>query len=316
MIIDSHLHIGLNNWTEEVLIKYLDENEIDKAWILTWDEEKPIAPLYYLPLDIEVVKKAYKNHPQRIVPFYAPDPGRSDWKMRLTKAIDQGFAGCGELKVSYNWNDPVMKPMLEFLDHKKLPLIFHMEASRKIFIPKRDFGADWLFKRLINERFNGKSANSILRLQNSGFLYEYLNSRLLDFPGYLMDFHHLEHAVKTYSNITYIAHGPHAWNNFSKPEKEYLFHQDGKFTGPGKLWKMLEKHENFYCDLSGYSGYNALSRDLNATKEFMETLSSKLLFGTDNMNMGLHTLVNDLDLQSDLKDQIMFKNALRILDSQ
>jgi predicted TIM-barrel fold metal-dependent hydrolase len=316
VIIDSHLHIGLNGWTEDVLIKYLDDNEIDQAWILTWDEEKPVAPLYYVPLDIDVVKKAHKNHPDRVVPFYAPDPGRKDWELRLNEAIDLGFVGCGELKVSYNWNDPVMEALLEYLDNKKLPLIFHMERSRDIFIPKKDTGADWLFKRLINERFNGKSTQLIHRLKkNIGFLDGYLNKRQVEFPGYLLDFKQLENAVSTYSNIRFIAHGPHTWNNFSQIKKEYLFHQDGKIIGKGKLWKMLEEHSNFFCDLSGFSGYNALSRDLIVTKEFLGELNYKLLFGTDNMNMGLLQLLNKLDLQEDQMEQIMFKNARRILAS-
>ena len=136
MIIDSHLHIGLNGWNEDVLMRYLDEHEISKAWVLTWDEQKPVAPIYYSPLDIGVVKKAYKNHPERIVPFYAPDPGRKDWKEKLIKSLDEGFAGCGELKVSYRWDHPQMIPLLEFLDNRKLPLVFHMERSRKIFIPE------------------------------------------------------------------------------------------------------------------------------------------------------------------------------------
>lgn len=80
MIIDTHLHIGLNGWTDDSLIKYLDENQIAKAWILTWDEQNPIAPEYYIPLDIDKVSKAFKKYPDRIVPFYAPDPGRPDWK--------------------------------------------------------------------------------------------------------------------------------------------------------------------------------------------------------------------------------------------
>ncbi|MDA3821888.1 MAG: hypothetical protein PF450_04645 [Bacteroidales bacterium] len=317
MIIDSHLHIGLNGWTEDVLLKYLDDNEIDQAWILTWDEEKPATPLYYVPLDIDVVKTAFKNHPDRIVPFYAPDPGRRDWEQKLSKALDQGFAGCGELKVSYRWDDPAMESLLAYLDTKKLPLIFHMERPRDIFIPKKDAGADWLFKRLINERFNGKSAHLIQELKkNIGFLNGYLNNRQVKFPGYLQDITALENAVKTYSNVRFIAHGPHVWNNFSQIRKEYLFHQDGKFTGKGKLWEMLEEHNNFFCDLSGFSGYNALNRNLVVTKKFLEELNLKLLFGTDNMNMGLLDLLKRLDLHEDQLTPILFENARRILDRQ
>ena len=114
--------------------------------------------MYYQSLDIDLVRKAFKNSPDRIVPFYAPDPARPDWKERLSDCLNDGFAGCGELKVPYNWNDERIIPLLEFLNNNDLPLIFHMERGRNIFVPERDRGADWLFKRLINERFNGRSA--------------------------------------------------------------------------------------------------------------------------------------------------------------
>ncbi len=314
MIIDSHLHIGLNNWTEDYLLKYLDSNGIEKAWILTWDEYEPVAPLYYIPLDIEIVRKAFRNHPDRIVPFYAPDPKRADWKAKLSKCLDEGFAGCGELKVPYSWDNPLMQSLLEFLDDKGLPLIFHMERARKIFIPRRDSGADWLFKRLINERFNGSSAYLIEALKSkTGFLNAYLNSREVDFPGYLLDLGGLEEAAKKYSQIQFIMHGPHIWNNFSRPKKEYLFHQSGKFQGPGIIWDLLESQDNIYCDISGFSGFNALKRDVNVTREFLNTFHKKLLFGTDNSEMGLLKFIKDLDIESGKINNILYRNAEHIL---
>ena len=271
MITDAHLHIGLNNWTEDTLIRYLDNHEIAKAWILTWEEEDPVAPEYYIPLDIDTVRKAFRNHPDRIVPFYAPDPGRKEWKESLTRHLDDGFAGCGELKVPYRWNDPVMLPLLDFINERKLPLIFHMERARKIFVPQKDAGADWLFKRLINERFNGRTAHLIHNLPRiTGIVSRYLERREIDFPGYLLDFKELSAAANTYTDIRFIAHGPHAWNHFSTVSKEHLFFQKGRFMGPGKLWELLENHPNIFCDLSGLSGFNALSRSLPDTRNFLD----------------------------------------------
>ncbi|MEX0987671.1 MAG: amidohydrolase family protein [Bacteroidales bacterium] len=313
MVIDSHLHIGLNNWTERSLLNYLDKQGIEKAWILTWDEYNPSVPIYYLPLDIEVVRTAFKNNPDRIIPFYAPDPARADWKERLSGCLDEGFAGCGELKVPYKWNDDRMIPLMEFLDRNKLPLIFHMERSRNIFIPRSESGADWLFKRLINERFNGKSAHMLERLAGRiGILKKYLDSRMIRFPGYLLDMDQLEDTVKTFSGITFIGHGPHFWNHFSIPVREYLFHQKGQINGRGVTWKMLENYNNFYCDLSGLSGYNAISRDLNFSREFLNRFSEKILFGTDNMDLGLRDLLNRMELDSEKLDRILYRNARAI----
>ncbi|MEX0983100.1 MAG: hypothetical protein WD577_03280 [Bacteroidales bacterium] len=313
MVIDAHLHIGLNNWTESSLLNYLDEKGIEKAWILTWDEYKPLVPMYYQSLDIDLVRKAFKNSPDRIVPFYAPDPARPDWKKRLSNCLNDGFAGCGELKVPYNWNDERIIPLLEFLNHNKLPLIFHMERGRNIFVPKRDRGADWLFKRLINERFNGRSAHLIEQLKNgTGFLKRYLDNRMVRFPGYLLDFNTLEEVITRYRSIRFIAHGPHIWNHFSSPEKEYLFHQKGMTSGKGIIWRLLESHDNLFCDISGFSGFIALNRDHIFTREFLSSLHKKVLFGTDNGDHGLQEFIAGLGLDKEKLENIYYRNAQAI----
>ncbi len=310
MVIDAHLHIGLNKWTESSLFDYLDQNGIEKAWILTWDEHNPIVPAYYQSLDITEVKRVFKKHPDRIVPFYAPDPSRHDWKARLSDCLNEGFAGCGELKVPLNWNDPKLVPLLDFLDQNRLPLIFHMERARNIFIPKRDRGADWLFKRLINERFNGKSAHLIEKVsEKTGILKGYLDSRMVHFPGYLNGFDSLEEALKQYRSIQFIAHGPHIWNHFSVPQKEYLFHQTGKTGGKGETWRLMEQYDNLSCDLSGYSGFNALKRDRSFTLAFLNSMHKKLLFGTDNNGPDLQSFLNELDIEKEKLDNIFHRNA-------
>lgn len=314
MLIDSHLHIGLNNWTEDYLLNYLDTNKIDKAWILTWEESNPEVPEHYIPLDIEMVKKAYKNHPDRIVPFYAPDPGREKWKEDLQACLDAGFAGCAELKVSCRWDDPKIISLLEFLDQKKLPLIFHMERPREIFMPLKERGLDWLMQRLINDKYNGKSAHIIEGIsRNTGLLRKYLSNGLVDFSGYLLDFEALEKAIISFKGITFIGHGPHIWNHYSLPEKDYLFHQKGKFIEKGVIWRLLEEHPNFYCDISGFSGFNAMNRDPQIAKEFLTVNASKILFGTDNMEFGLHSLVESLGIERDKLAHIYYKNAMSII---
>lgn len=313
MLIDSHLHIGLNNWTEDHLIKYLDENEIEKAWILTWDEMDPAVPEEYTPLDIGKVKKAFKNHPDRIVPFYAPDPGRANWKDELQRSLDDGFAGCAELKVSYRWDDPKMLPLLSFLNDAKLPLIFHMERARKIFVGKEEKRLDWLMRRLINTKYNGVQGHRIKNLSNqTGILKKYFKHRLQEFPGYLLDFAALEKTVSIYRDIKFIGHGPHIWNHYSIPEKDYLFHQTGKFKGKGVIWKLLDQYDNFHCDISGYSGFNAMNRDHGVSKEFLSEFHQKILYGTDNYELGLFQLLESLKLEEAKKENICYKNAKRI----
>lgn len=313
MLIDAHLHIGLNDWTEERLLHYLDENDIEKAWLLTWDEMDPLLPLEYQPLDIELVRKAFKQHPDRIVPFYAPDPARPDWKEELKRCLDEGFAGCAELKVTYNWDDPNMLPLLEFLDSNGLPLVFHMERARKYFVGSDKKKLEWLLKRLINTRYNGVQARRIENFsRRTGVLRNYLDKRTIEFPGYLLDFESLEKAVAEYKNISFIGHGPHIWNHYAIVERDYLFHQCGKIKGKGLIWRLLEAYENFHCDISGFSGYNAMNRDHRASKEFLSLFHEKILFGTDNYELGLHKLLESFNIDVEKKANIYYNNARRI----
>jgi predicted TIM-barrel fold metal-dependent hydrolase len=297
-------------------LEYLDSRGIEKAWILTWDELNPVVPLYYTPLRLSIVRQAFKNHPDRIVPFYAPDPARKNWKESLSDCLNEGFAGCGELKVSYRWNDEKMVPLLEFLNEKKLPLVFHMEAARKFFVPRKKNGTDWLFKKIINEKFNGQAGYILEKLANkTGILKKILNNRMVQFPGYLLDFTELEETVRQYSEIKFIAHGPHLWNNFSIPRRDYLLHQTGKVTGKGLVWNLLEQHDNFHCDLSGFSGFNALKRDRDFSGNFLNSFHRKLLFGTDNVEPGLMDLLKKANLSNEKLSDILYNNAIRILQS-
>jgi len=189
-----------------------------------------------------------------------------------------------------------------------------MERARSIFIPKKDRGVDWLFKRLINERFNGRSARIIHRLPAvTGLLKTYLEKRERSFPGYLLDIEELSAAAKRYAQIRFIAHGPHIWNHFSLQRETDLFLQKGKYRGKGELWKLLKDHPNIYCDLSGLSGFTALTRNRNASKEFLDQFHKKLLFGTDNMDLGLLDFIQNIDIEEDKLQNILFHNSEEIL---
>jgi len=313
VIIDAHLHIGLNNHPEDHFLDLLDRRGVDKAWVLTWDELDPVLPDYYIPLDIETVSRTFRKHPDRIVPFYAPDPARKNWKDLLTKRLDEGFAGCGELKVPYNWDAAVMQPLLEYLNQHSLPLIFHMEQSKHVFTPGKDRGIDWLLKRLVNERFNGRTAHIIQHAKKRfGIGKRYLDKRLKEFPGYLQGFNELKDALEKYPNIRFVAHGPHFWNHISIPEKHYLFLQDGRFNGKGEAWKLLEDFPNLYCDISGHSGATALKRDEKMTGAFLEQFGNKILFGTDNTNFGMRELVEKHLTEKEKRDAVLYKNALSL----
>jgi len=56
--------------------------------------------------------------------------------------------------------------------------------------------------------------------------------------------------------------------------------QSGPFS-PGRVVKLMRKYENLHGDLSGLSGYIAISRDKESGYKFLEEFSDRLHFGTD-----------------------------------
>ena len=56
-----------------------------------------------------------------------------------------------------------------------------------------------------------------------------------------------------------------------------------------------------------------MNRDHQVAKEFLTVNSNKILFGTDNMEFGLHALVESLGIEKDKLDHIYYKNATSII---
>jgi hypothetical protein len=97
MKIDIHMHVNHNGVTPTGLIKYLDENNLDICWLLTWDE----AVRSRWPqsnLSVEDVYDTYQRYPSRIIPMYAPDPSRENAVELLHYWHGLGIKGCAELK--------------------------------------------------------------------------------------------------------------------------------------------------------------------------------------------------------------------------
>ena len=78
------------------------------------------------------------------------------------------------------------------------------------------------------------------------------------------------------------------------------------------------KYPNMHADLSAMSAYNALSRDLDVTKRFLEKHYRKLLFGTDRFVREEEPLIIDLiqkmELPAPMEEAIFAKNAEKMLD--
>jgi len=321
MKIDSHFHIGLNGYnTVESIIDYLDKNNIDKIWLLSWEEIDPISKRLYQSLPIENIWDAYLAFPDRIVPFYAPDPKREDCLKTFIDWNKKGVRGFAELKVAINWDDERLIEVLEYLNEESLPLIVHMEepSERRIYKGNGKL-SKFLFKYSSKTKWKGTPSKA---LSFFSYFLKSLKSKINDsfdivvHPGYMLDFLSFEKVIVKYPNIKFIGHGPMFWKGIASDyNSNKLAYPNGKIEGKGISYELLLKYSNLYADLSGPSAFYALKRDRAFSKEMLVELKNKLLFGTDNFDFKLDVLLDDLIEDVKVKDLIMGENALKIINN-
>jgi hypothetical protein len=312
--IDAHFHVNFSNFNADQIVKYLNQNNIEKCWLLTWEELDAPIPSIYQHLSVEDLFEAYNKYPDRIIPFYAPDPKSTTISTDIERYIKAGLKGCGELKVTYRWEEEIIEKYLTTISGYNLPLLFHMESPRMHYVQKRKNNFEHIFSHLMNGAFNGVSGYYLLKFaQKTSVFKKHIKTHSEFFPGYLYDFEFLEKRLIQFPNLIFIGHGPHFWNNISNDLSLKYMHQKGKIKDFGIIDQLLEKYNNFYCDISGKSGYNALKRDIKQTNIFLEKHDSKILFGTDNTDYHLEQFLLSLKLSPEKLRRIFYDNANTII---
>jgi predicted TIM-barrel fold metal-dependent hydrolase len=313
-IIDTHMHIGLAGYDGDNIIRSMNKQGIGQTWLLTWEELNPPVKQLHIDLLPEPMLEAYNSHPDRFVPFYAPDPARLHLKAHFTRYLSQGIRGCGELKVSMKWEDPGIESYLELVSTLNLPLVFHMENPGIYYVQEKEGFFDWALERLMNDKFNGISRYYLNQVaERTGILKQKIKRNQVPFPGILFDFEALEKRVRQFPRLRFIAHGPDFWNNISTHRQPKYIHQRGAIDQFGIIDRLLEEYDNFYCDISGHSGFNALKRDAEKARLFLLKHSRKILYGTDNTGLPLMDLIESMKLGKEPLEQLLWKNATAVL---
>jgi len=314
-IIDAHMHVNLNGFSIQDLIAYLDQKNIEKCWLLSWEELNPSIEYIFQHLGLDRIMEAFQQYPERIIPFYAPDPSDKEFERKLKSAVDQGVKGCGELKVTSKWEDRNIEDYLKVVNELRLPLVFHMEQPRYHYVPSREDFTDRVLERLMNDKYNGVSRYYLSRIFNTTGIFRYrMKSGLKFFPGYLYDFHYLEKRIARFPDLKFIGHGPDFWNAISSNYNPKFIHQKGRIKEFGIIDGLLEEYSNFYCDISGTSGFNAITRDKDAGRRFLEKHSDKILFGTDNTKYDLIEYLVSLNLSASKLESILHLNSRKIME--
>jgi hypothetical protein len=208
-----------------------------------------------------------------------------------------------------NWGSEKLDGLLRCVRELGIPLVFHMEDRRELYASDSGSAVDWLLARLLStNRLHGipsamaeRAAKMCPRL---GARRERLRRR---FPGYLLDFDSLRRRLVAYPDVSFVGHAPLFWAGISEDIQPGTTYPQGEVGREGVTCRLLAEHDNLYADVSGTSGFNAMTRDVPFAKRFLPKYEEKILFGTDNFSLGQREFLDSLGLSKRTYDRIYYE---------
>jgi len=282
-LIDIHLHADYHGYSAEKLVSNMDEFGISVTCLLSWESPEnefdpstkyAFSPYSNQPVPFERCVAYRDKFPDRFLLGYAPDPRLPDSIMRLKAAINlYDINMYGELKLRMMYDNPDAVRMYRFCGENGLAVLMHFD-------------------------------------------YE-LGSGTYPWPNYWYGggIDALERVLALCPETKFIGHAPGFWAHISNDglHKTEYYPKTSPVIPGGRIEQLLEKYPNLYCDISANSGHNALNRDHEYTRKFLETWQDRVLYGRDYYVNIHQTLLNSLSLPEIVLDKIYCGNALRIL---
>lgn len=286
MIIDAHNHADWHDHNFNKFIANMDRYGIAKTWLLSWetpaDEYDPSANAV-LPLAAGgsgpipfALGLAYKQKaPERFILGYAPDPRRPDALDKLKSAVNlYGVQVVGEVKLRMMVDNPDAVRLFRWCGDAGLPVTIHFD-------------------------------------------YDTATERKLNYPrpnywfgGGIDTF---ERLLTLCPETNFLGHAPGFWCHISNDELGLkTSYPKGPVIPGGMIEILLEKYPNLYCDGSAGSCCNALSRDLEYTKDFIMRFQDRLLYARDCFDNTHQELFDSLALPKPVLEMIFHLNAEKL----
>lgn len=102
------------------------------------------------------------------------------------------------------------------------------------------------------------------------------------FQRYNYGFERFHKMLVRYPRVNFIGHAQTWWANIDKNHADQsVLYPKGPVTLGGWTERLLSDYPNMYGDLSAGSGLNALTRDEDFAREFLQRHRERLLFGSD-----------------------------------
>ena len=127
----------------------------------------------------------------------------------------------------------------------------------------------------------------------------------------------LERLLQAYPGIHFIGHAQSFWREISADaEASGPAYPTGPVIPGGRVGQLLDAYPNLLADLSAGSGYNALARDAEHARRFVERHHTQLLFGTDvlaeSQALPIVAFFRDLPLSALAREHVAWRNAARV----
>ena len=293
MIIDAHNHPDWHGHNFDAVLANMNQYNIAATWLLSCEmPEGEYAPSYLrvfspaggsaIAIPFERCLSYAERAKERFVLGYAPDPRIPGAIDRLEAAIAiHNVKVCGEFKYRIMCDNPDALKMFRFCGEKGLPVIVHIgvEETPQYDVPStgnRYSRPHWWYAGGIDA---------------------------------------FERAVKACPETTFLGHASGFWSNISADARyEEDFFPGGTVIPGGKVVTMLRQYPNLYCDISAFSGLNALQRDGAFAKEFLMEFQDRILYARDQFDNAHQDFLNSLDLPQEVIKKLYYKNSQMLIE--
>jgi predicted TIM-barrel fold metal-dependent hydrolase len=102
-----------------------------------------------------------------------------------------------------------------------------------------------------------------------------------EFETYNTGLERFDKVLKAYPKINFIGHAQTWWGNISASLDPLELYPKGAVKKGGLTDRLLSDYPNIYGDLSAGSGLNALTRDPEFSRDFLQRHQRKLIWGSD-----------------------------------
>ncbi len=130
--------------------------------------------------------------------------------------------------------------------------------------------------------------------------------------------------LEKFPKVSFIGHAQTIWANIDKNHADQsILYPKGPVTAGGITDRLLADYPNMFADMSAGSGLNALTRDEEHARGFIERHQTKLLFGSDCPDLegrgekctgaNIIATIRRLAPSKAIERKLLYENAKRVL---